>query len=271
MSLISATTRAALEEILETALRPAPSNWQTIRYGTEVIGHIQPDYVGTIEAYITHADTPALVRFGDHLQLEKLAPYLLSQELQELAEFLKKEGLAPGWRNESFAWFDHLGHERFRMERAAFRSLGLHSRACHINGYTENQEIWLGLRSPTKATDPNMLDNLAAGGVSADETLLQCVIRELWEESSVPQELARLVEPIGHIHVSRVVEPKGLHDESLYTYDLELPLDFTPQNNDGEVADFIKIPFSQAANLILEGALTPDAAAVTAEFLLRKA
>jgi 8-oxo-dGTP pyrophosphatase MutT (NUDIX family) len=30
-----------------------------------------------------------------------------------------------------------------------------------------------------------MLDNLAAGGVSADETLLQCVIRELWEEASV--------------------------------------------------------------------------------------
>jgi hypothetical protein len=42
-------------------------------------------------------------------------------------------------------------------------------------------------------------------------------------------------------------------------------------NNDGEVADFIKVPFSQAANLILEGALTPDASAVTAEFLLRKA
>ncbi|MFM1869467.1 MAG: hypothetical protein RLY99_211, partial [Pseudomonadota bacterium] len=51
MSLISATTRAALEEILETALRPAPSNWQSIRFGTEVIGHIQPDYMDTIEAY----------------------------------------------------------------------------------------------------------------------------------------------------------------------------------------------------------------------------
>jgi 8-oxo-dGTP pyrophosphatase MutT (NUDIX family) len=116
-----------------------------------------------------------------------------------------------------------------------------------------------------------MLDNLAAGGVSADETLLQCVIRELWEESSVPRELACLVEPVGHIHVSRVVEPKGLHDESLYTYDLELPSDFIPKNNDGEVANFIKVPFTQAANLILEGALTPDAAAVTADFLLRKA
>ena len=99
MSLISATTRAALEEILETALRPAPSNWQSIRFGTEVIGHIQPDYLGTIEAYIANSETPALVRFGDYLQLEKLSPYLLSQELQELAEFLKKEGLAPGWRN----------------------------------------------------------------------------------------------------------------------------------------------------------------------------
>jgi 8-oxo-dGTP pyrophosphatase MutT (NUDIX family) len=116
-----------------------------------------------------------------------------------------------------------------------------------------------------------MLDNLAAGGISADETLQQCVIRELWEEAGVPLNIARLVQPIGHIHVRRIVEPKGLHDESLYTYDLLLPDDFTPQNNDGEVSEFIKVPFSQAANLILEGALTPDAAAVTAEFLLRKA
>ncbi len=271
MSLITATARAALEELLETALRPAPDNWLKIRFGSELIGHVQPDYIPTIEAYIEQADTPALVRFGDHLQLENLPPFLLSQLLQDLAEFLKSHQAAPGWRNEHFSWLDAIGHERFRMERAAFRSLGFHSRACHINGYTAHQEIYLGLRSNTKATDPNMLDNLAAGGISADETLQQCVMRELWEEAGVPLNIARLVQPIGHIHVRRIVEPKGLHDESLYTYDLLLPDDFTPQNNDGEVSEFIKVPFSQAANLILEGALTPDAAAVTAEFLLRKA
>lgn len=271
MSFISATTKAALEELLETALRPAPDHWLKIRYGSEIIGHVQPEYINTIESYIEKTETPALVRFGDHLQLENLSPYLLSQVLQDFAEFLKKQGLAPGWRNEHFSWLDHFGHERFRMERAVFRSLGLHSRACHINGYTAQQELYLGLRSNIKATDPNMLDNLAAGGISADETLQQCVLRELWEEAGVPLDIARLANPVGHIHVRRVIEPKGLHDESLYTYDLLLPDEFSPKNNDGEVSEFIKVPFTQAANLILEGALTPDAAAVTADFLLRKA
>jgi hypothetical protein len=56
----------------------------------------------------------------------------------------------------------------------------------------------------------------------------------------------------------------------LYTYDLLLPDDFSPKNNDGEVSGFIKVPYAQAADLILEGALTPDAAAVAADFLLRK-
>ena len=271
MSLISATTRAALEELLETALRSPPADWLSIRMGSQTIGYIQPDYVSAIESYLESTETPALVRFGEHLQIEKLTPYLLSHELQELALHLKKIGLIAGWRDESYAWLDVWGHERFRMERAAFRALGLHSRACHINGYTANHELFLGKRSASKATDPNMLDNLAAGGISADETLQQCVVRELWEEAGVPQELSNLVEPVGHIHVRRVVEPKGLHDESLYTYDLLLPEDFHPKNQDGEVADFMKVSWSLAAELILDGELTPDAAAVTADFLLRKA
>lgn len=271
MPTISATTKAALEELLETALRPAPADWLGIRFRGQMIGFIQPDYVATIKSYIEDTETPALALFGEHLHLENLPPFLLSQELQDLAEFLKKQGLAPGWRNESYAWLDEHGHERFRMERAAFRSLGLHSRACHINGYTANQEMFLGMRSPDKATDPNMLDNLAAGGLSADETLQQGVIRELWEEAGVPAEIARLTEPVGHIHVRRVVEPKGLHDESLYTYDLLTPDEFEPKNIDGEVSGFIKVPYAQAADLILEGALTPDAAAVAADFLLRHA
>lgn len=271
MSLISETTRAALEELLETALRPAPDHWLKIRFGSEIIGHIQPAYEEVIESYMKQAETPALARFGDHLQLENLSPFLLSQLLQDLAEYLRDNNLAPGWRNEHFSWLDDMGHERFRMERAVFRSLGFHSRACHVNGYNAEQELFLGLRSNIKATDPNMLDNLAAGGISADETLQQSVVRELWEEAGVPLDIARLAQPIGHIHVRRMVEPKGLHDESLYTYDLLLPEEFEPKNMDGEVSKFIKVPYIQAADLILEGALTPDAAAVTADFLLRKA
>ena len=39
---------------------------------------------------------------------------------------------------------------------------------------------------------------------------------------------------------------------------------------DGEVADFIKLPYAEIAELILKDQLTPDAAAVTAEFILRQ-
>ena len=270
MALISDITRAGLEEILETSVRPIPNQWLSIRFLTRTIGYIQPDYIATIDKYIESSDSEILSRFGDHLQLEELPPFLLSQELSFLADFLKKEGLAPGWRDEAYAWIDTDGHERFRMERAVFRSLGLHSRACHINGYTNQKELWLGKRSAHKATDPSMLDNLAAGGISADETPHQCALRELWEEAGVPIELAQMIHPISQIDVRRVVEPKGLHDERLFTYDLLLPNDFTPMNRDGEVESFIRLPYAEVAELILKDQLTPDAAAVTAEFILRR-
>lgn len=270
MPIISDITRAGLEEILETAIRPIPQHWLAIQFDGQTIGHIQPDYIPTIEHYIEQSESGVLARFGDHLQLEKLPPFLLSQELSIFAEFLKNAGLAPGWRNEVYAWIDLEGHERFRMERAVFRSLGLHSRAVHINGYTQNKELWLGKRSSLKPTDPNMLDNLAAGGLAADETFAQCAIRELWEEAGVPTGIAQWIDPVGQIDVRRVVEPKGLHDETLYTFDLLLDDDFVPQNNDGEVADFIKLPYAEIAELILKDQLTPDAAAVTAEFILRQ-
>ena len=269
MSLISNTTRAGLEEILETSLRPLPQQWLSIRFRTKTIGHIQPDYVLAINKYIENFEPAILSHFGDHLQLEELPPSVLSQELSILANFLKKEGLTPGWRDENYAWLDLDGHERFRMERAAFRSLGFHSRACHVNAHTSQKELWLGKRSAHKATDPNMLDNLAAGGIGADETPFQCILRELWEEAGIPSDIAKMIQPVGLIHVRRTVEPKGLHDESLFTFDLELSADFVPENQDGEVQGFIKLPYAEVAELILKDQLTPDAAAVTADFLLR--
>jgi hypothetical protein len=54
MSLISATTKAALEELLETALRPAPADWLGIRFRGQMIGYVQPDYIATIKSSLSH-------------------------------------------------------------------------------------------------------------------------------------------------------------------------------------------------------------------------
>lgn len=271
MPLLPATTKAALEELLETCFRPVPSHWKLIKLNQETVGYLCPTDFETIRTFLDQNDLHGISIYGEHLQLERILPIELNQALDQLVLYLKQQQLVPGWRDEMYSWHDENGHERFRIERAAFRTLGLHSRACHINGYTVDGHLWLGRRSADKATDPNMLDNMAAGGLCADETILQCSYRELWEEAGMAPEVSRTLEPIGKIQVRRTIEPSGLHDESLFTFDLALPQELEPQNYDGEVAAFTRMNYLEAADAVLAGELTPDASVVTADFLLRRA
>jgi len=67
--------------------------------------------------------------------------------------------------------------------------------------------------------------------------------------------------------------PEGLQHEWLYSFDLELPAGWTPQNQDGEVAAFTLVPVDRAlAAACGRGsgpAMTVDAALVTLDFGVR--
>jgi hypothetical protein len=63
--------------------------------------------------------------------------------------------------------------------------------------------------------------------------------------------------------------PEGLQLEDLHSFDLELPSDWQPQNQDGEVAGFDCLPLDDAVQLALGGAMTLDAALVTLDFAAR--
>jgi 8-oxo-dGTP pyrophosphatase MutT (NUDIX family) len=141
--------------------------------------------------------------------------------------------------------------------------------ASHINGYTKAGNLWLGRRSETKAIDPGRLDNLAAGGIGADETPWVNAKRELWEEAGVPSQISDHIDPVGRIHMRRPIPGRGFHDEELFIYDLELAENFIPTNHDGEVSGFIEMSHSEAAARILADEFTSDAAFVTADFILR--
>jgi 8-oxo-dGTP pyrophosphatase MutT (NUDIX family) len=114
------------------------------------------------------------------------------------------------------------------------------------------------------------LDNIAAGGITADETPWVNARRELWEEAGVPEQIAAHIEPIGRIHMRRPIAGRGFHDELLYVYDLELAAQFVPSNHDGEVSGFIETSLAEAAARILADEFTADAAFVTADFILRR-
>jgi 8-oxo-dGTP pyrophosphatase MutT (NUDIX family) len=275
MNTLSTSTLAALEEMLQNTSRSAPPDFLPIRLlagrtENQTIGHLNPEFIPYLKESLEKDPIPNISISDDQLGVLISKPRDLSLRLALLANRMRLGGYIPGWRNEDFAWLDQYGHQYFHLERAAFRTFGLRSMATHINGYTPSGMLWLGRRSETKSTDPGKLDNIAAGGITTDETPWVCARRELWEEAGVPGQLAEEIEPVGRIHMRRPIPSKGFHDELLFIYDLELADHFVPTNHDGEVSSFIEITLAEAAARILADEFTSDAAFVTADFILRR-
>jgi 8-oxo-dGTP pyrophosphatase MutT (NUDIX family) len=274
MTKISTSTLAALEEMLQNTARSAPQDFLPIHFAGglnpgSVIGHLNPEFIPFLQDSLRKQPIAHIQMNHDSLVIQSAIPTVLSGSLAQIADRMQQGGFIPGWRHEEFAWIDQNGHEYFRMERSAFRTFGFRSMASHVNGYTKAGNLWFGRRSQSKATDPGRLDNLAAGGIKADETPWVNVRRELWEEAGVPPQISDFIEPVGRIHLRRPIQNRGFHDELLYIYDLALAEHFVPTNHDGEVSGFIEITLSEAAARILADEFTSDAAIVTADFILR--
>lgn len=270
MSSLTTATLAALEEMLQNATCNLPHGGIPIHLDSQEIGYLVAEFVPFVLDSIRGGPIAHIHGSASGLQLESVSPALLSHSLRELAQRMRGAGLIPAWRNEEFAYYGNDGHEYFRVERAAFRSFGFQSQAAHINGFTSPGTLWLGRRSESKQIDPGKLDNLSAGGISADETVVNCAVRELWEEAGVPKSIAEKIKPAGKLEILRPHPPHGIHHESLFIFDLALPSNLIPVNHDGEVSSFIELNLAEAAARLLADEFTSDAALVTADFILRR-
>lgn len=183
---------------------------------------------------------------------------LKPDSLSPVVEALAKEGFIPGWRNERYRIED-----LFEIERAAARPFGLKTQAVHVNGIAGGR-MWLARRSASKPIDPGMLDNLVGGGISSGISILETLVKEAWEEAGIPAELARNAKFGGTASVLREV-PEGVQSELVHIYDLELPADFEPRNQDGEVSEFKLLSFAEVAR----ETLTYEATIVARDYLSR--
>ncbi len=179
--------------------------------------------------------------------------------LTPVVEKLAEEGFILGWRNERYAV-----DGGFEIERAAARPFGLTTHAVHVNGVSD-EKMWLARRAANKAIDPGMLDNLVGGGVSAGFSFEEILVKEAWEEAGIPGELARQATRGGTARILREV-PEGVQSEVVHVYDLALPRDFQPRNQDGEVSEFILLPFDR----ILGQGLTFEATLVAQDYFSRR-
>jgi 8-oxo-dGTP pyrophosphatase MutT (NUDIX family) len=196
-----------------------------------------------------------------------------SAAMAHVARELAAQGLLSPWRHETYDIGNGKdGRSLFTLERAAVRFFGFVAHAVHVNGLVADgheRSMWIARRSADKAIDPGMLDNMVGGGLASGLTIRDTVLKEAWEEAGIPAQLAATARSVGHLHIRREV-PEGLHAEIIYLHDLLLPPEFTPVNQDGEVAQLRLTRFPAVLEAIERDArFTVDAALVALDCLVR--
>ena len=190
---------------------------------------------------------------------------------------LRERGAILAWRDEIFPLFDPATLAPVaRIERAATRFWGTLTLGAHANGFVRGADgrpshLWIARRSPNKATDPGLLDNLIGGGVPAGQTPHETLVREGFEEAGLSPALLLGASAGSVLRLARDI-PEGYQQEWLYSYDVELPAGLVPCNQDGEVAEFALMAEGEVRRVVQQAAgMTTDAALVTIDFLLRHA
>lgn len=218
---------------------------------------------------------PDRVALTDRLQ----TPAARSAALGTVIDALAADGSITGWRNETYAIRNAFDDAPLAfIERAAARFFGTMTYAVHANGVVVDggaaPRFWIARRSATKTTDPGMLDTLVGGGIGWGYGIGETLVKESWEESGVPPERVRDVLcdrgcAGGSFHVRQEIA-EGTQDERLFTFDLVLPADFVPANQDGEVAEHRLADAGELMHWIAAGAMTVDASLTSLDCLLRR-
>ncbi|MFT5393569.1 MAG: 8-oxo-dGTP pyrophosphatase MutT (NUDIX family) [Gammaproteobacteria bacterium] len=196
-----------------------------------------------------------------------------TQAVAQVTRDLYREGLVTGWRDELNAVISRWGEPaKLCVERASAPCLGITGFGVHMNGYVRRGTelfLWVAKRAHDKPTYPGELDQLVAGGQPAQLGLLENLIKECDEEAGISAELAARAKPAGMVSYA-TSSPLGLRPDVLFVFDLELPSDFTPRNNDGEVESFELWPVSQVLEVVSNSAkFKYNCALVVIDFLIR--
>lgn len=234
------------------------------------VGWVKPDFAVRLGAYKE--------AFSADGQCLSMNPALHDAETRSAAmadvlRTLRAEGLVPGWRDELYPVNRRFGETPFLvMERAAAPLFGVLAYGVNLNGFVGRgweMKVWVARRSPTKSVDPNLLDLMVGGGQPLGLTPGANLLKECREEAGIPETIASRAQPVGIVTLM-IEAGEGLRVGQQFNFDLDLPDDFRPQNQDGEVAAFKLIPVSELIHRLRSGdEFMYDVALVLIDFLIR--
>ncbi|PNS18811.1 hypothetical protein CAC42_5350 [Sphaceloma murrayae] len=244
------------------------------------LGYILPRVAAVFEGLpdwdVDHEERTVVLRSGDNEEERSAVVHRTTAAMRELNYF----EVLRGWRDELYPVYGPGGEVVFTVERAASGLLGVVTYGCHLTAFVRGEEglkIWVPRRSRTKQTYPGMMDNTVAGGLTAGEDSLECIIREAKEEASIPEEVVReKIKATGivcyfHIRDDRAGGEAGLlQPECQYVYDLDLTdTEVKPAPDDGEVESFELMNVEDIQHAMRDGQFKPNTALVLLDFFVR--
>jgi 8-oxo-dGTP pyrophosphatase MutT (NUDIX family) len=234
-----------------------------------VVGWLRPSFADQLRRW------PHVFEVGDAFVVLRAQPDTAQGRSAAMAEVVKelaRDGIVTGWRDELVSVTHHYGQpELLRMERSASRHFGIMGYGAHLNGFARRgglAQVWIARRSAGKSVDPDKLDNLVGGRISAGMSVDETLRKEAWEEAGVAPALLAGLNCIGAVRVEYSV-PEGLHREILFVHDLWLPDDFKAANQDGEVSEIKCMAVEDVMQNLLAGDFTLDAGVVMVDGLIR--
>lgn len=259
---LSAADQTRLFALDAQALQAAPVDGLRWRCGELHVGLLSPQRAAWLAQQLPGSSLSAQELVWDAAHASEAQR---SEQLQAVLLTARNQGLLSGWRNERFSfWHTDCNTPEphipafLSVERSGFRWLGMLSHAVHVNGFLPDGRLWCARRALSKATDPGLLDNVTAGGLPSGETAHTCLQRELAEEAGLFSLDGHCLQSAGSVRTSRQ-EPQGWHDEFVHVFNLTLANGFVPQNQDGEVSEFLCLSPQQVLARMLAGAFTVDA------------
>ncbi|XP_078432265.1 nudix hydrolase 20, chloroplastic-like [Wolffia australiana] len=243
----------------------------------QTVGYIHPSFVDQLKSFSdVFILKPGNDKGSRNATFITLHPLLRSSEERTMAvgDVIKAMGSRiPGIRNELYPVSSSFGQPAFfSLERAAAPYFGIKAYGVHMNGYVEKEDkryLWIAKRSNNKPTYPGMLDHLVAGGLPHGISCKENIIKECQEEAGIPESISRRAVPVGAVSYVDIDGPRYKRDV-LFCYDIRLPQEFVPKNEDGEVESFKLVPVEKVASIIRQGEFfKPNCALVIIDFLFR--
>ena len=195
--------------------------------------------------------TDANIQIKPHLNTSRL----LGEAMGKIAAVLHERGLTNAPLKEFYAVGHRFGERFFQLNRASVSAFGVGAYGIHLTGFVRKAGkllVWVPRRALDRVAFPGKWDNTVAGGQPVGLSLHENLVKECAEEASIGADYVARARPVGTIGYRRELR-NGLRDDLIFSYDLELPLDFQPSNRDGEVEDFQLWPVERVMEVVARG------------------